>query len=173
MKKIHIKLSAVFFALILAIVGILFFLFAKLPDWEFKYNEIVMTLVGNLGLTFISAGLVSIVLEISTIKNYIEDAIINLTKGDLPLETLSTDSLNNIHLKAAGLRTKDHIGSEELKNTIYIFEEKLLNCAENVYYEYHKQKCTIDITDDFFFKIIHIFLTNNINELVIKIEQRI
>lgn len=151
-EEIQIKASVSAVTIVLLLIGIVIYISAVLPEWKFGGNDIIMPMVENLGITLFSVGSVSLFLEISSIKSFIKNSILELFQGDFPLESLSLKRLEDFHTKAASLRTNSKMRTEELKKSIYVFEQKLLDCADEVFYEYHNQKCTIDIFKDRFHK---------------------
>ena len=151
-EEIQIKTSVSFFTIILLIFSIVIYLSSVLPDWKFNGHVVVMQIVETIGITLFSVGSVSLILEISSIKSFIKNSILELFQGEFPLDSLSNNRLDDLHIKSASLRTVSKMNTDELKKSIYVFEKRLLDCADEIYHEYHKQKCTIDILKDRFHK---------------------
>ena len=101
----------------------------------------------NIGLTLFSAGLISALVEMSTITSVVRNALEKLVLGDFPFDKFSIDRLAELNKQIAVKRSgKDDFKVNQLDKTIYLLEPKLLNDSTGIYYEYHRN--TTIITPD-------------------------
>lgn len=98
----------------------------------------------NIGLTLFSAGLISALVEMSTITSVVQTALEKLVVGDFPFDKFSTERLKELSKQIAVKRTtKENFKISQLDKTIYLLEPKLLNDSVGIYYEYHKDTTII------------------------------
>lgn len=113
---------------------------------------VILQVIDALGTTLFSAGLVSVIVEISTINNIVKKAFERFLKGDFELDGMSQKTLmklkNDISLKLLNLEKKD------LSNSPYKYEQKLLNMVNEKYYKHHN--ITYHITPDENNKCFHV-----------------
>lgn len=95
-----------------------------------------------LGSTLLSAGLVSLLLEISTIKNCVKDAIRDLISGDFPMASLSEDSIQHIYKNVIAARSGE-MSYDQIEKSIYCLEPHLFQERKSAYYESHKAKIVV------------------------------
>lgn len=103
-----------------------------------------LVVVDGMGSTLFSAGLVSVIVEISTIRSLVTDAFEKLLKGNIPFDSLSEESLLNLNKKIAS--SLSGVSIAKIDNTIYKYEHNLLDLVNGKHYEYHK--ITYHITPD-------------------------
>lgn len=109
-----------------------------------NYCTIIKSTIETLSTTIFSAGLVSVIVEISTIKNLVSHAFKNLLSGNFALDGLSKEAL--IRLKeSVTLKILDN-DNKDLSNTPYKYEKNLLDLINEKYYEHHN--ITYHITPD-------------------------
>lgn len=127
--------------------GLLLIIISKFASIQFENDgcwNIVFEIVEVIGTTLLSAGLVSVIVEISTIKSLVSNAFRNILSGDLILDGLNKNALMklkyNIVLKLLDNPKKD------LNNSPYKYENNLLNSVNEKYYEHHN--ITYHITPD-------------------------
>lgn len=108
------------------------------------FNVQVKDILKNLGMTGISAGLVSIVVEISSIKSVINDAILKVVSGEFPYEKFDTKRLDELHTQISVHRCTEDVSINSLNDSVYSLEQKLLNVSEDIYYEYNKANFVIE-----------------------------
>ena len=82
-----------------------------------------------------SAGLVSVIVEISTIKNLVSDAFNKILTCNFPLDNFNNDTLCSLNKGIASKLTG--ITTKKIGNTIYRYEDNLINAVNQKYYEYH------------------------------------
>ena len=118
--------------------GLLLIIISKFASIQFKNDgcwNIVFEIVEVIGTTLLSAGLVSVIVEISTIKSLVFNAFRNILSGDLILDGLNKNALMklkyNIVLKLLDNPKKD------LNNSPYKYENNLLHSVNEKYYEHH------------------------------------
>lgn len=132
----------------LLIGGIILFLMSYLDFKQVPYLKVISSflesILNNIGLTCISAGLVSIVVEISSIQNVINDSIKRIVSDDFPFESLSRERLDDIHKQIVVNRSaNEKMNISYLNNSVYALEEELLNASDGLYYEYNKARFVI------------------------------
>lgn len=117
--------------------------------WEWNTEnwllQILHSILNCLGTTLISVGLVSILVELSTIKSVIDEAMKNVLSKNIPLEAYSDEFLNTLKTRITA-RVSKH-SEERLQESVYKLEPYLLNLTNSLYYEYSILKCTV-IPDD-------------------------
>lgn len=144
--KVQTKLTTV--ANIMLIIGFLIFVVTYLPDQGTKDGYPVLGAVidafRNIGLTLFSAGLISVLVEVSTITSVVQKALETLVQGNFPFNKFSNDRLLELNKQIAVKRSeKNDLKVEQLEKTIYCLEPELLNDSIGVYYEYHKDTTII------------------------------
>lgn len=95
----------------------------------------ILDFVNAIGSTLLSAGIVSILVEISTIKGLVSDALDNVLEGDIPLDSYSNSKLEHINNLIAAKR--GDVDYNFIKNSIYSIEPKLIGILNGLYYEYY------------------------------------
>lgn len=151
-KKIEIKLLPIVVNIILILLGVLFVIFSYYP---FKDAASWWTLWGSktsaaIGTTLIASGVVSMLLEISTLKNLVSNSLKNILNDEFPLDAYSEENLENFK-KSITINLYNRKGKKVDKNkfdkSIYsAYEHKLRESVLDCYYEYHI--CHYDITPD-------------------------
>lgn len=144
-KKVHFEFGTKSMAGIMATIGIVMCYVAKT---ETLVNAGVQTIIDTLGSTFISAGIVSIVLEISTIRKCVESAILDLIRGEVLLEGLSVEAANKVHQKTIEARCGGDLSFGEIKNTAYWLEPYLFEEIKDIYFESHECKYIVCPKED-------------------------
>ena len=92
----------------------------------------------NAGTTLITAGIISFLVEISTLKNFMRDSLKNILNEDFPFETYSEDKLVRFRNLIAAYLSGNMMGTNDfIKKTIYKYEDKLLELTTKPYYEFH------------------------------------
>lgn len=103
-----------------------------------------------IGTTLIASAVVSILLEMSTLKDFVKNVLKNILDDEFPLDAYSKDNLENFQKRLVlSLCEKDGVEIDRNKffNSIYFtYEEKMRESALDSYYEYHDTK--YDITPD-------------------------
>lgn len=95
----------------------------------------VIKIVEVISSSLFSAGLVSVIVEISTIKNLVSDAFNKILTCNFPLDNFNNNSLSSLNKEVASKLTG--ITTKKLGNTIYRYENKLIQMVNEKYYEYH------------------------------------
>lgn len=144
--EIKTKLTTVTY--IMLIIGLLVFTITYLPSDvtlnKYPVLDAVMEAFRNIALTLFSAGLISALVEVSTITSVVQKALERLVQGNFPFDKFSTDRLTELSKQIAVERSeKDKLKIEQLEKTIYCLEPRLLNDSIGVYYEYHKDTTII------------------------------
>lgn len=142
-QKVKVHFSATTIAVIIALFGFILLLITSF-DWKTDadwYIVVLYNILSCLGTTLLSVGLVSILVELSTIQSVVTKAIKSVYTGDVPLEQYSES-----HLKKLKNRISAHLLSgtvNKLQKSVYSLEPQLLELTNNLYYEYHSMNCDI------------------------------
>lgn len=128
--------------------GIICIIVANCVTDDFKNTSFfwvfVIKIIEVIGTSLFSAGLVSVIVEISTIRNIVAHAFKNILSGVFELDGLSQSALirlkQDISLKLLGISNKD------LSNSPYKYEDRLLNSVNEKFYKHHN--ITYHITPD-------------------------
>ena len=173
-----IKVTTITKAMIL--LGILGLIISNFIDTEFLKNHYLLSCIIKfmevIASTLFSAGLVSVIVEISTIRNLVSDAFNKILTCNFPLDNFNNDSLYSLNKEVASKLTG--VTTKKLGNTIYKYENNLIQMVNEKYYDYHN--VTYHITPDensncfrikmkIDCKIINPKLTNNIFLLGMKL----
>lgn len=102
---------------------------------KYLFINSLFNILEIVGTTSFSAGLVSVIVEISTIKSLVSDALNNVLLGELPLDSYSDNRLEGINNLIAARRRK--INKEFVRHSIYSLEPKLIELLDGLYYEYY------------------------------------
>lgn len=132
--------------------------------WIANYATKVIEVVAS---ALFSAGLVSVIVEISTIKKLVSDAFTQILTGDFPLDNLNRFTLLRINKRIASLLTG--ISEKRIDNTVYRYERYLLDLASGRYYTYHN--ITYHITPDENNKCFHVKTKVNYKIINNKLEE--
>lgn len=95
----------------------------------------ILDIVNSIGNTLFSAGIVSILVEISTIKGLVSDALNNVLQGNIPLESYSNDILSKINKRIAAKRGSVNV--EKIDDSIYSVEPHLIEMLDGLYYNFY------------------------------------
>lgn len=144
--EVKSKLTTVTY--IMLICGFLLFAATYIPDQGTKDGYPVLDAFidasRNIALTLFSAGLISVLVEVSTITSVVQGALERLVQGNFPFDKFSNDRLLELNKQIAVKRSeKDDLKVGQLEKTIYCLEPQLLNDSIGVYYEYHKDTTII------------------------------
>lgn len=108
--------------------------FAKPAAWWEVWGK---GTVNNAGTTLIVAGVVSFLMEISTLKNFFRSLLQNILNEDFPFEAYSKENLIKFKKSISAYLSGDDMDKDYLcEKTVYSFENKLLEIASDLYYEY-------------------------------------
>lgn len=115
-------------------------------DFLKKYYAVkpILDILNTIGGTLFSAGIVSILVEISTLKGLVSDALSRVLQGNVPLDSYSNDILEKLNKKIAAKR--GNVNIEKVNNSIYSVEPKLIGLLDDLYYNYYN--ATYDIIAD-------------------------
>lgn len=91
-----------------------------------------LDIVLALGTTLFSAGLVSIIIEISTIKGIVSETFNNILTGDLPLSSYSNDTL--MHISKLIAAKCGNVPIDYVSESIYRVEPQLIKMLDGIYY---------------------------------------
>lgn len=147
-SAVEVKTKLTTVTCLMLIFGLLIFVATYLPDQGTKDGYPVLGAVidafRNIALTLLSAGLISALVEISTITSVVQGALERLVQGNFPFDKFSNDRLLELSKQIAVKRSeKDDLEVGQLEKTIYCLEPELLNDSIGVYYEYHKDTTII------------------------------
>lgn len=139
-KKTKVTMSLRVICLIIIALGVALIIIASLEAkggcWV--WNDSLEAVLTSIGTTLVSAGLVSIVLEISDIKDSVSSAINKILQGDFSFKGYKDDKLIEANNKIALTRLRLNETDDDLCDSIYEFyEPKLLQSVKSVCYKYH------------------------------------
>ena len=135
---------------LLALFGVLLVVVAAIDykdpwGWWTSWGSNV---VNSIATTLIASAVVSIVLEMSNLRDFVIKALENVLGDDFPLSAYSEENLINFlyGIVAETLNrklTKGNLTKEKLKNSIYSLEKQMRDNVTDIHYEYHKLKYSI------------------------------
>lgn len=129
-------------------IGLMGLIIPQFVDDAFLKNHYILNasikILNVISSALFSAGLVSIIVEISTIKNLVSDAFNKILTCNFPLDNFNENSLIQLNKEVASKLTG--MTEKKLGNTIYHYESNLLNSVNEKYYDYHNM--TYHITPD-------------------------
>ncbi len=143
----NIKITITTLTKILVFGGLLLIAASSVQYGEYeKYIWVIACkkLLEIIGTTAFSAGLVSIVVEISTISGIVDKAFAKLLNCDFPIDLMSGENRKKIKKKI--IAKEAGIPEDAIENSIYRYETDLLEQMSTIYYEYHN--ITYYITPD-------------------------
>jgi hypothetical protein len=151
-KKFTIKMKLFTLTIWITIAGVVLIIIGTIllnsfPNEFFKkYFALkpIFDMVVTLGSTLLSAGLVSILVEISTIKGIVSAALKDALDGKFPLEAYSNQVLSKINKRIAAKRGS--VGVEKIDDSIYSLEPKLIELVDGLYY--NSYNAIYEITPD-------------------------
>lgn len=185
-ERIEFAVSAKFFAPIILIIGVSFYILVQYilntqleMGNEFKmFLEVVKLLAG----TLISTGLISLFLNISSVKQSMENTIIrtyrefmgNILKANFDLDGYDKEVLEKLKSRIVLHNSKNSVlDATMLENSIYSLEKMLVNFTKGLYIEYH-ERTTIITPDEgkqvFKKKVMTKYKVVNLFELPNKVE---
>ena len=142
-KRVEIRLLPIIINIALILLGALFICLSYL---QFENPFLWWASWGNktsnaIGTTLIASGAVSMLLEMSTLKNLVSDSLKNILSDDFPLNSYSEENLENFH-KNIVINLCDKQGHKieksKFNKSIYsAFEHKLRESMLDYYYEHH------------------------------------
>ena len=128
--------------------GLILIITSKLIQSQFLINvpfwNFLLDISEIIGTTLFSAGLVSVIVEISTIRSLVSHAFKNILSGTFELDGLNQNALVKLKYSIAA-KLLDDI-NKDLANSPYKYEDKLLNSVNEKYYKHHN--ITYHITPD-------------------------
>lgn len=143
----HVSVGISTLTKILVFVGLLLIALSAVQYGKYEGNIWVIAgkkLFEITGTTVFSAGLVSVVVEISTISGIVDKAFTKLLNCDFPIESISGENRRKIKRKITAKEAG--VPEEAIENSIYRYEKDLLELLNTIYYEYHN--ITYYITPD-------------------------
>lgn len=176
-KKIKATVGISFFTCLLVVIGLGLFALSFIDLDSSKYdilNKVAdpyESITRNIGLTLFSAGLVSVLIEVSTITSVVKNSVMKIVTEDFPFENFSRDRLNEINKQLVVKRCRtEKMSVQSLNNSVYALENKLLEASEGLYYDYNKatyiinhdsKKGVFNKRAEFEFKIINKYALDN------------
>lgn len=142
-SNVKMNLSPIAIALCVAGVGLILIIITSF-GWGENPGAFITTfknVLNSLGATLVSVGLVSILIEISTINSVVNKAIKTILNDDIPLESYSDNFLKRLKNRITAKISGNSIN--KLQKSIYLLEPNLLNLTKSLYYEYHNMRCDV------------------------------
>lgn len=168
-NKIKVSFSVYIFSVILVLAGLMLYFVPKFNNDTHIWDEFFENICGNIGMTLFSAGLISLILEVSTIKSVVNAALKDILNCSVPLDAYSDEKLCELNNRIAATRLS--VDEKFIKKSVYKMQENLLQISNGLFYEYHNVKCYItpDEANNVFhkkvimtYKIINKFNNNNV-----------
>lgn len=129
-SKLSVLISYNSVKYIIIAFGVLFLILSYLQ--EDSWYKWIIQVLSAFGTTLLSVGVISLVLEASTIKQYSEDAIKNILDVNYPLDAYSDERLNELNnLIAAKL---GNVSSDNIEKSLYKLNNNLISLLDEVYY---------------------------------------
>lgn len=132
---------------IMIVIGIVIIICCNIPLGTYDQKQWVSTIKTSLlaiGTTVFSAGLVSVIVEISSITQIVKKALLGIVEERFPFEKLSKERLDEVYKQIAVCRLEeDTLKESDIESSPYILEPELLGLSKGLYYEYHKAKFVI------------------------------
>lgn len=120
---------------------------------RWTYSLITKNLLEIFGTTMISASLVSCVIEISSLKHLLQNAYKGMLDLNFPLDGYSLKQLESLNKRIAICRLNEKVTEKEITNSVYEYEQNLLDLLDEPYFEYHNQNTVLTpITSKHVFK---------------------
>ncbi|MGN0157407.1 MAG: hypothetical protein ACI39N_09160, partial [Lachnospiraceae bacterium] len=127
-KKIKVwieKIPTWVIILLLFILGMLFYItsqgtYAEFDKWI--YSSAVKKFLESMGMTIVSASLVSLVVEISSLKNLFQSAFKGVLNFDFPFDCYSDKQLEKLNKRLAVYRTKCNLEEKDIEESVYEYE---------------------------------------------------
>lgn len=132
--------------------GIVCLIIGSIPfgSWDEKvYVTVIKDILQSLGTTLFSAGLVSVVLEISTVTEVVTKALNSIITDQFPFSNFSKKRLEDLHKQIAFLRLSENdLDEKDVEDSPYVLEPELLESSKGLYYGYHKASFIITPDND-------------------------
>ncbi len=144
-RGIDFKMSQNFIVIFLLLFGVILILVSSI-EFDSPYNWWKYwgkSMAQSVGSVLLSSGLISLLMEISTIQNNVSTAIYNLLKGDIDFSCYSKKELIKIVKKVAIARCETNITEKDLNNSFYKYEKNLVDLLNDAYYDYHNCKTVL------------------------------
>lgn len=144
-NNITFKVSAKVISIIISSIGLILFTISSLKienayQW---WNEWVKGLTNEIGGVLFSTGIISLLLEISSIQNSIANAIKGLVYGEIDFKKYTKDELEHILKKITIARLTNKTNELEINDSIYKYEKEIFKLIEAPYYDYHNCKTVL------------------------------
>lgn len=145
-RSVNFKLNAkaisfIFFLTGIGLIAISSVEFQKPFSWWESWGKAT---ANNAGTTLLVAGVISFLMEISTLRDFFQGLLKNILNDEFPFDAYSRENLMNFRNSLSAYLSGRDIDAINLsKDTIYRYENKLLELATGLYYEYHNAKYMI------------------------------
>ena len=143
-------LKPVNFALLLMFLGTTVFTFASIFYPENITNGLkgyilkwFLDIIKLLSGIVISSGFISLLLEISTIKNTVFDVFNRFLNADFDLSNYSIETLRNLHKKIIIQYNKGKLTLDMLNNSVYTLEEHVNSLLTGLSHDFHDVTCYV------------------------------
>ena len=142
-KEVKMPIKATTISWCIAAIGAALILVTAI-DWGTEIStwvQFLLTAAECLGTTLLSVGLVSLLVEISTINEIVDKAMKHVLDGDVPVDHYSRSHLTKLKDRMAAQLAE--VTETRLKKSAYSLEPHLLELTKGLYYEYHNMSCEI------------------------------
>lgn len=139
-RNVSFQISKGVLAAVVILIGILIialssFNYKKTVDLWLNFGK---SILNSIGCTLVSAGFISLCLELSTIKSLVSDSIKGLMTGEGVIDHYTDTELTRLENEI--LNRKMQIASSDivLTDSLYKYDRNLLDLLNSNYYEYHE-----------------------------------
>lgn len=153
-KSIEVIISTRIFMFILTIVGVVLYVLVQMYISVCTNNKVIIPTFINISLnviiilsgTFISTGVLSFFLGITSIKQNIQETVLdtystfseNILNCDFNIDNYNDELLENLKKKMVIKSLKNqNMDCSKLDNSVYSMEKNLVELVRGLYYEYH------------------------------------
>lgn len=140
--KLNAKaICALFFFIGIGLIAISNVTFKNPVSWWASWGKAT---ANNAGTTLLVAGVISFLMEISTINSFFQGLLKNILNDQFPFDAYSKENLINFRNAISAYLSESEMDANELsQNTIYSYEDRLLELSKGLYYKYHTAKYTV------------------------------
>tara|TARA_R110002124_G_scaffold17532_3_gene73481 strand:- start:365350 stop:366519 length:1170 start_codon:yes stop_codon:yes gene_type:complete len=142
-----LMLFATLIGIVLVILGSLVEVnFIPTPSWNQAYKSLVVSIMHNLGQALFVAGLVGLIFEIKSIKNYFEKRISDILIDDEYLKHQDYNELMRLRQRATkNIYSKK---SKEVDPELIELDEQICHRLTEPYFEFFQETATCSFSDD-------------------------
>ena len=137
-------------SVILFLSGLLCIVFSFLEfnePWEW-WETWGKNVANTVGTTLMASCVISFFLELSNINSILQKILGNILGDDFPLDAYSIENLEKFKYRICTYQSKEGMKKEQLANSIYKYEKRLLELSNGIYYDYHNLRYFIEPNEE-------------------------